>query len=238
MTRFSEIAHDIESQYDPDYDLDASKTAPPVSYVEYRLLELCEDLDARLTALEAAEAGSGLVTDVGWGELPFTGGGGFSGIAICPHDETTFAVATDTGGIQIVRNGRARYLNDGLPGGLLHAATVLWSRVKPGRLYAAGGDGKNTNSWLAVADNVDTDNPTPWIALQTNNTSLTFCEGSAFGATTLGGVTVTGDAGFPRSFSQIIWEDSYVGTSGVDLGALVPLGLGLGGCCSRRGCSA
>ena len=53
MTRFSEIAHDIESQYDPDYDLDASKTAPPVRYIEYRLLELCETLDARLTALEA-----------------------------------------------------------------------------------------------------------------------------------------------------------------------------------------
>lgn len=53
MTRFSEIAHDIESQYDPNHDLDTSKTAPPVRYIEYRLLELCEDLDARLTALEA-----------------------------------------------------------------------------------------------------------------------------------------------------------------------------------------
>lgn len=52
MTRFSEIARDIESQYDPDFDLDASKTAPPVRYIEYRLLELCKMLDARLTALE------------------------------------------------------------------------------------------------------------------------------------------------------------------------------------------
>ena len=53
MTRFSEIARDIESQYDPDFDLDASKTAPPVRYIEYRLLELCETLNERLTALEA-----------------------------------------------------------------------------------------------------------------------------------------------------------------------------------------
>lgn len=52
MTRFSEIARDIESQYDPDFDIDNSKTAPPVRYIEYRLLELCETLNERLTALE------------------------------------------------------------------------------------------------------------------------------------------------------------------------------------------
>ena len=44
MKRFSEIAHDIESQYDPDFDLDVSKTAPPMRYIEHRLLELCETL--------------------------------------------------------------------------------------------------------------------------------------------------------------------------------------------------
>lgn len=53
MTRFSEIAHDIESQFDPDYDIDPDSGAPPVRYIEHRLLELCETLDARLTALEA-----------------------------------------------------------------------------------------------------------------------------------------------------------------------------------------
>ena len=51
MTRFSEIAHDIESQYNPDFDL--NPTAPPVNYI---VLELCETLDARLTALEAKQA--------------------------------------------------------------------------------------------------------------------------------------------------------------------------------------
>ena len=56
MTRFSEIAHDIESQFDPDYDIDPDSGAPPVRYIEHRLLELCETLDARLTALEAKQA--------------------------------------------------------------------------------------------------------------------------------------------------------------------------------------
>lgn len=54
MNRFSEIACDIENQYNSDFDWDSSKTSPPVRYIEHRLLELCEILDARLTALEAA----------------------------------------------------------------------------------------------------------------------------------------------------------------------------------------
>ena len=52
MTRFSEIAHDIESQYNPDFDL--NPTAPPVNYIEHRLLELCETLDARLAIAPGA----------------------------------------------------------------------------------------------------------------------------------------------------------------------------------------
>lgn len=52
MSRFSEIARDIESQFDPDYDIDPDSGAPSVRYIEHRLLELCETLDERLTALE------------------------------------------------------------------------------------------------------------------------------------------------------------------------------------------
>ena len=54
MTRFSQIAHSIAKLYDPDFNFDPG--SPPVRYIEHRLLELAETLDARLTALEAKQA--------------------------------------------------------------------------------------------------------------------------------------------------------------------------------------